>query len=120
MWLTLHAIGQVRDPSEAALLAYVMRQTKVQRMEWARDMVPVLEPLKAWLLRSLPDVVRPYLREPAGVWAAHMGPAWHDNWTAAVRDLRNGLHSGRVQLVDEWVAVWELIVSQKQGTGREQ
>ena len=51
MWITLHEIGQVRDPSEAALLAYARRQTGVERMEWMRDMVPVLEPLKSWLLR---------------------------------------------------------------------
>lgn len=120
MWLTLHAIGQVRDPSEAALLAYVLRQSKVERMEWVRDMVPVLESLKAWLLRSMPAVVLPYLKEPASVWAAHMDAIWHENWDRAVGHLRYGIQSGHVQLVDQWVDLWQLVVLQNQHVGREQ
>lgn len=109
MWLTLHAIGQVRDPSEAALLAYARRQTGVERMEWVRDMVPVLEPLKAWLLRSLPQVLAPYLRAPAKTWAARQDAVWHDNWLQAVRRLMYGLEKGHVQLVDEYTDLLALV-----------
>ncbi len=111
MWLTLHAIGQVRDPSEAALLAYARRQCGVDRMEWAKDMVPLLEPLKAWILRSLPAVVKPYLQEPASVWAAHMGEVWHTNWNQAVQSLRYGIEEGHSQLVDQWVDLYQLVVA---------
>ncbi|MGS5089029.1 gp16 family protein [Hydrogenophaga sp. A37] len=111
MWLTLHAIGQVRDPSEAALLAYARRQTGVDRMEWVSDMVPVLEPLKAWLLRSLPQVLAPYLREPAKTWASHKDAIWHDNWLQAVRRLVYGLEKRHVQLVDEYTDLWQLAQS---------
>lgn len=111
MWLTLHAIGQVRDPSEAALLAYARRQCGVDRMEWAKDMSRMLEPLKAWILRSLPTVVKPYLQEPASAWAAHMGEVWHTNWQQAVQRLRYGIDKGHSQLVDEWVDLYQLVVA---------
>lgn len=111
MWLTLHSIGQVRDPSEGALLAYARRQTGMDRMEWVRDMVPVLEPLKAWLLRSLPQVLAPYLRAPAKNWAAHKDAIWHDNWLQAVRRLVYGLEKRHVQLVDEYTDLWQLAQS---------
>lgn len=109
MWLTLHAIGQVRDPSEGALLAYARRQTGVDRMEWVKDMVPVLEPLKAWLLRSLPQVLAPYVRQPAKTWAAGQDAVWHDNWLQAVRRLMYGLEKGHVQLVDEYTDLLALV-----------
>jgi phage gp16-like protein len=111
MWLTLHSIGQVRDPSERALLAYARRQTGVERMEWVQDMVPVLEPLKKWLLRSLPQALAPYLREPATAWAAHKDAIWHDNWLQAVRRLAYGLEKRHVQLVDEYTDLWQLAQS---------
>lgn len=117
MWLTLHAIGQVRDPSETALLAYTKRQTGVERMEWIVDMVPVLESLKAWLLRSLPGKVRPYLLRASRSWAPHMPDAWHKNWDQAVRRLNLVMEKGNSQVIDEWVDLWELIVSQKLQVG---
>ncbi|MDT4858594.1 hypothetical protein FQZ97_930700 [compost metagenome] len=114
MWLTLHEIGQVRDPSEAALLAYARRQTGVQRMEWVVDMVPVLEPLKAWLLRSMPQALNSYLREPASTWAGHMDSIWHENWQQAVTRLRGALERRLVQLVDEYVDLWHLVQSARE------
>lgn len=114
MWLTLHAIGQVRDPSEAALLAYAKRQCKVDRLEWVRDTIPLLESLKAWLLRSMPAVVTPYLRQPVETWAGHMSPLWRENWNSAVSRLLIAMNKGNVQLVDEWVDLWDLIA---QATG---
>jgi hypothetical protein len=111
MWLTLHAIGQVRDPSESALLAYTKRQCKVDRLEWVRDVLPLIESLKAWLLRSLPHLVEPYLTSPLESWAGHMAPAWRDAWAKAVRSLRDAQFKGNVQLVDKWLDLWELVGS---------
>lgn len=115
MWLTLHAIGQVRDPSEAALLAYVKRQTGVERLEWVRDALPVVESLKAWLLRTLPDQVKPYLQVDVATWAGHMPPIWRTNWDQAVRALRNKVELGHVQVLDQWLDLWELIGKAKEG-----
>ena len=114
MWLMLHAIGQVRDPSEAALLAYAKRQCKVDRLEWVRDTLPLIESLKAWCLRSLPAVVEPYLQQPMSVWAAHMSSAFCINFVHAARALRLAQVKGNVQLLDEWVALWELTVLAKE------
>lgn len=118
MWLTLHAIGQVRDPSEAALLAYAKRQCKVDRLEWVRDTVPLIESLKAWLLRSMPAVVWPYLKQPVEAWAGHMPPRWRENWSDAVDALRFVMERGNVQIVDQWVDLWELIQQATGGAGK--
>jgi phage gp16-like protein len=118
MWLTLHAIGQVRDPSEAALLAYAKRQCKVDRLEWVRDTIPLLESLKAWLLRSMPAVVTPYLRQPVETWAGHMSPLWRENWIRAVGNMRFAMERGNVQIVDEWVDLWDLIAQAAGGAQR--
>ncbi|SED74042.1 gp16 family protein [Pseudomonas anguilliseptica] len=34
LWLTLHDMGAVRDPSEEALAKYVLRMTKVAALQW--------------------------------------------------------------------------------------
>lgn len=109
MWLTLHAIGQVRDPSEAALLAYAKRQCKVDRLEWVQDTVPLLESLKAWLLRSMPDQVLPYARRPVEDWAGHMPPLWRHNWDQAMHRMQLARNKGHVQILDQWLDLWELI-----------
>lgn len=109
MWLTLHAIGQVRDPSEAALLAYAKRQCKVDRLEWVQDTVPLLESLKAWLLRSMPNNVLPYARRPVEDWAGHMPPLWRHNWDQAMRSMQLARNKGHVQILDQWLDLWQLI-----------
>lgn len=58
VWLLLAEIGAVRDPSEAALNAYVRRQAGVDDLAWVRDMEPVIEGLKAWAVRTLPAAIR--------------------------------------------------------------
>lgn len=53
LWLELHRLGAVRDPSSAALGAYCKRMTGVQRPEWldAKQANRVIESLKQWLER---------------------------------------------------------------------
>jgi phage gp16-like protein len=58
LWLLLVEIGAVRDPSEAALNAYVLRQAKVDDLRWVTDMAPVIEGLKAWAARKLPAALQ--------------------------------------------------------------
>ncbi|MCL2346465.1 MAG: regulatory protein GemA [Desulfobulbus sp.] len=53
LWLELHAAGAVRNPAEAALGAYVKRQTGVDALQWlsSREASAVIEALKRWLKR---------------------------------------------------------------------
>ena len=72
LWLFLHELGAVRDPSETALTAYVQRIAKVDDVQWMRgarhvrtaagpafkdrqDLV--IETLKKWAMRYLPAAV---------------------------------------------------------------
>ena len=72
LWLFLHELGAVRDPSEAALTSYVKRIAKVDDVQWMRgarrvDSGPrpmvkgreelVIETLKKWAMRYLPAAV---------------------------------------------------------------
>jgi Mu-like prophage protein gp16 len=61
LWLFLHALGAVRDPSERALNAYVKRIAKVEDLRWVRhhSQEAVIETLKKWAMRYLPaELVR--------------------------------------------------------------
>ena len=60
LWLFLHELGAVRDPSEAALTAYVKRMVKVDDVQWMRNgrrVETVIESLKKWAMRYLPAAV---------------------------------------------------------------
>lgn len=68
LWLFLHALGEVRDPSEKAMATYVARIAKVDDLRWARGarlvnaeyrerMELVIETLKKWAMRVLPREV---------------------------------------------------------------
>ena len=60
LWLFLHQIGVVKNPAESALAAYVKRITGRDAMQWlAGDQLEqVIESLKKWAMRSLPDLVQ--------------------------------------------------------------
>lgn len=53
LWLTLRDMGAIEDSSEAALASFVMRQVKVERMEWLNgyQAARVIESLKQWVGR---------------------------------------------------------------------
>lgn len=53
LWLTLKDMGELRNSSEQALLAYIKRLTGVDRMEWLKSnqMSYVIETLKKWVAR---------------------------------------------------------------------
>ena len=53
LWLTLHEMGEVRDPSEAALVKFVRGMTKVAALQWlsVAQASQVIENLKQWQQR---------------------------------------------------------------------
>lgn len=53
LWLELHNIGAVRDPSEVALSRYVFRIAQVNALQWldSAQASKVIESLKKWLKR---------------------------------------------------------------------
>lgn len=65
LWLFLHHLGVVRDPSEQALATYVKRIAKVDDMHWAHGdrMLALIETLKKWAMRFLPGKVRDLMAE---------------------------------------------------------
>ena len=50
LWLTLHGLGAVRDPSEQALAKFVQGMTKVAALQWltTAQASRVIENLKQW------------------------------------------------------------------------
>ena len=60
LWLFLHHLGAVKNPSEAALAAYVKRVAKVDALQWTdgHQTEVLIETLKKWAMRYLPGQVR--------------------------------------------------------------
>lgn len=54
LWISLHNLGEVSDPSETALRAWVKRQHQVDDLRFVRagEAAPVIEGLKAWAGRA--------------------------------------------------------------------
>ena len=58
LWLFLHKLDVVKDPSEQALAAYVRRIAKVDDLRWANGhSLELIESLKKWAMRFLPAVI---------------------------------------------------------------
>lgn len=58
LWLLLHQIGEVRDPSEKALASYCKRIAKVDDLHWAGGQIHILiETLKKWAQRKFPAAI---------------------------------------------------------------
>lgn len=53
LWIQLHQVGKVKDPSEAALASYVKRMTHVNALQWldVKGASKVIEAMKKWLER---------------------------------------------------------------------
>jgi phage gp16-like protein len=54
IWLMLHDIGVVRDPSESALTQWARRQYKIDALQWQQRPDLLIEALKKWAMRHLP------------------------------------------------------------------
>lgn len=65
LWLLLHEIGAVKNPSEEALAAYVERITKVDALQWVSSAQAqrLIESLKKWVMRFLPSIVDDLIRQ---------------------------------------------------------
>lgn len=59
LWLMLHELGAVQNPSEEALAAYVKRITKVDALQWINGLQAetLIETMKKWAMRFLPQAV---------------------------------------------------------------
>lgn len=53
LWLQLHEVGKVRNPSESALAAFAKRQTGRDALQWlsGAQASALIEELKKWLAR---------------------------------------------------------------------
>lgn len=59
LWLFMHQIGVVKNPSEEALASYVKRITGVDALQWINgdQAETLIESLKKWAMRFLPATV---------------------------------------------------------------
>jgi phage gp16-like protein len=59
LWLFLHELGIVKNPSEAALAGYAKRITGVDALQWTDggQAERLIESLKKWAMRFLPEIV---------------------------------------------------------------
>lgn len=69
LWLFLHQLGAVRNPSEEALAAYVKRITGVDALQWINGAQAehLIESLKKWVMRFLPAAVEQLVKEAQSV-----------------------------------------------------
>lgn len=60
LWLFLHELGAVKNPSEEALAAYVKRIAGVDALQWinGEQAERVIETMKKWAMRFLPQAVK--------------------------------------------------------------
>lgn len=58
LWLWLHEIGIVKDPSERALASFGRRISGVDALQWTRRPDKLIEGIKAWAARELPAKLR--------------------------------------------------------------
>jgi phage gp16-like protein len=105
LWLFLYEIGLVNNPSEAALAAYVKRQTGVDDLHWLNSLQceRVIESLKKWAMRILKERVNALWKALCATGFRTIRPAqhayekaiksqgydaWHDAYIAIVHQLR--------------------------------
>ena len=60
LWLFLHELGGVKNPSEEALAAYVKRIAGVDALQWisGEQAERLIETMKKWAMRFLPQAVQ--------------------------------------------------------------
>ncbi len=82
LWLFLHELGAVQNPSEEALAAYVKRIAKVDALQWINgyQAETLIESMKKWAMRFLPEQVK-----------------------ALAQQLADAINAGRVQLSPETI-----------------
>ncbi len=65
LWLFLHELGAVNNPSEEALAAYVKRMVGVDALQWinGEQSERLIETMKKWAMRFLPQAVKELARQ---------------------------------------------------------
>lgn len=102
LWLWMHQLGIVRDPSESALAAYARRMAGIDDLHWADGgrCYRLIETLKKWAQRELP---------------AHLATRLQQMQQAGLIDPRNTLagllercagHTRRTDTFDVLQAAW--------------
>lgn len=100
LWLWMHQLGIVRDPSESALAAYARRMAGIDDLHWADGgrCYRLIETLKKWAQRELPALLSNRLQQLqaaglidprntlAGLLEACAGPTRRPDTFDAMRD----------------------------------
>ncbi|MFT4191668.1 MAG: regulatory protein GemA [Comamonas sp.] len=113
LWLMLHELGQVHDPSEQALADFVRRQAKVDALQWARHgMLAVIEALKAWALRGgLPEAVERGLAELEPAALRELPWQLLQDLTAQQLALKDARAAGAKVLFDPYWALYDTLAA---------
>lgn len=105
IWLMLHALGQVRDPSEAALAAYTKRMAKVDALQWANHYA-VIESLKSWAMRYLPGYVKPRVQ---ALDRQALTPGQREDLMRMVNNLQGAQSMGLTALFDYYWPLYDFL-----------
>lgn len=67
LWLFLHELGAVKNPSEQALASYVKRITTVDDLHWinGKQAATLIEVMKKWAMRFLPEKTKAMAQQVA-------------------------------------------------------
>lgn len=115
LWLMLHELGAVNNPSEASLAAYVQRIAKVSALQWmtGEQAETVIETLKKWAMRYLPNQVKNMAQQLGASLRAHQLelPAQQ------AREIsRLVAHAQNRQTFDPMQAAWDALKSATKNT----
>lgn len=87
LWLFLYTLGVVKDPSERALTVYVKRVTGRDHLRFVGDYMPLIESLKSWAMRHLPEQVDSMINDLVDM---ELSPDAGEHAAAAIRRLATG------------------------------
>ena len=113
LWLFLHQLGAVKNPSEAALAAYVKRIAGIDALQWASSAQAerIIETMKKWAMRFLPAAVEQLARKVAE--ATNSGALQLDELT--VGRLSSCIHTAQSRgTYDPMLAAWEMLTEVNQ------
>ena len=117
LWLFLHQLGAVKNPSEEALAAYVKRIAGVDALQWASSAQAerLIETMKKWAMRFLPAAVEQLAKGVAE--AANSGALQLDDMTLA--GLNSCIHTAQSRgtydpMLDAWEALNSIVQNGKE------
>ncbi|WP_153117411.1 gp16 family protein [Rhodocyclus tenuis] len=118
LWLLLHQLGAVKNPSEEALAAYVKRLTGVDALQWINgaQSLKLIESLKKWAMRFLPAAVKSRAEEVSA--AIRTGSLQLEPQIINALGVAVGLAQSR-KTFDPMLSAWELLneVGQQKESG---